>query len=120
MFISSWQDFDAQVELAPFGGAYERMPVPGAFHRVDWGMALASLSAAITEERPHRATGAHAAHVVEILDAVETSVRDGEAIDVTSTFVAPPAPAGARQTVPRATLTPRGTPRPRSVTKVSR
>ena len=39
--------------------------------------ALGELAAAIAEERPHRATGAHAAHVVEILDAVETSVREG-------------------------------------------
>ena len=70
MFISSWQDFDADVELAPFGGSYEPVPVPGAFHRVDWGRALGELSEAISEDRPHRATGAHAAHVVEILDAV--------------------------------------------------
>ncbi len=118
VFISSWQDFDAQVELAPFGGAYEQIPVPGAFHRVDWGKALAELAAAITEERPHRATGAHAAHVVEILDAVETSVREGKAVDVTSTFAAPPAPAGALQTAETdAIAAPR---RPRRVTKVSR
>ena len=98
LFMSSWQDFDAAVELAPFGGAYETVPVPGAFHGVDcgWhpsppptspfrcrrlprrrlGRALGELAAAIAEERPHRA-GAHAAHVVEILDAVETSVREG-------------------------------------------
>jgi predicted dehydrogenase len=92
LFISSWQGFDAAVELAPFGGDYEPVPVPGAFHRVDWGKALAELSDAISEQRPHRATGAHAAHVVEILDAVETSIRAGAAVDVTSTFTAPPAP----------------------------
>ena len=80
VFISSWQDFDAEVELAPFGGTYEQVPVPGAFHGVDWGKALAELSDAISEERPHRATGAHAAHVVEILDAVETSVREGKVV----------------------------------------
>ena len=95
-----------------------QIPVPGAFHRVDWGKALAELSAAITEDRPHRATGAHAAHVVEILDAVETSVREGKAVDVTSTFAAPPAPAGALQTAETdAIAEPR---RPRRVTKVSR
>ena len=92
VFISSWQDFDADVELAPFGGTYEPVPVPGAFRGIDWGKALAELSDAISEQRPHRATGAHAAHVVEILDAVETSIREGVAVDVTSTFVAPPAP----------------------------
>jgi predicted dehydrogenase len=92
VFISSWQDFDADVELAPFGGSYEPVPVPGAFHGVDWGRALAELSGAISEGRPHRATGAHAAHVVEILDAVNASIRDGVAVEVTSTFAPPPAP----------------------------
>ena len=80
LFMSSWQDFDAAVELAPFGGAYETVPVPGAFHGVDWARALGELADAIAEERPHRAGAAHAAHVVEILDAVEdvgTRGRDG-------------------------------------------
>jgi len=96
VFISSWQDFDADVELAPVGGSYEPVPVPGAFRGIDWGRALAELSGAISEERPHRATGAHAAHVVEILDAVNMSIRDGVAVDLTSTFAAPPAPVGIR------------------------
>lgn len=96
VFISSWQDFDADVELSPFGGSYEPVPVPGAFRGIDWGKALAELSDAISEQRPHRATGAHAAHVVEILDAVETSIRDGVTVAVTSTFAAPPAPMKSR------------------------
>ena len=88
--ISSWQDFDAAVELAPYGGTYEPVPVPGAFRGVDWGRALGELAAAISEERPHRATGAHAAHVVEILDAVETSIDERDArSSSTSTFPAP-------------------------------
>ena len=55
LFMSSWQDFDAAVELAPFGGAYEPVPVPDAFHGVDWARALGELADAIAEERPHRA-----------------------------------------------------------------
>ncbi len=98
LHISSWQDFDAAVELAPYGGAYEAVPVPHAFRGVDWGRALAELSAAISEQRPHRATGAHAAHVVEILDAVETSRHEGRAVELTSTFprTATPSEGGAR------------------------
>ena len=96
LFMSSWQDFDAAVELAPFGGAYEPVPVPGAFHGVDWARALGELADAIAEERPHRAGAAHAAHVVEILDAVETSVREGGTVEVTSSFIAPPAPTSRR------------------------
>ena len=95
LFMSSWQDFDAEVELAPFGGSYEPVPVPDAFHGVDWARALGELADAISEERPHRAGAAHAAHVVEILDAVETSVREGGTVEVTSSFIAPPAPTPA-------------------------
>ena len=69
--------------------------MPGAFHGVDWARALGELADAIAEERPHRAGAAHAAHVVEILDAVETSVREGGTVEVTSSFIAPPAPTAS-------------------------
>ncbi len=118
LFLSSWQDFDAAVELAPFGGTYETIPVPGAFHGVDWGRALGELADAIAEDRPHRASGAHAAHVVEILDAVETSVREGTTVEVTSSFVAPPAPTGARKPPARDALA--DSSQPRQVTEVIR
>jgi hypothetical protein len=116
--MSSWQDFDAAVELAPFGGTYETVPVPGAFHGVDWGRALGELADAIAEERPHRASGEHAAHVVEILDAVETSVREGTAVEVTSSFLAPPAPTAARSTPANGTVA--ATALPRQVSEVIR
>jgi hypothetical protein len=92
--------------------------VSAAFRGIDWGRALAELSAAISEQRPPRATGEHAAHVVEILDAVETSVRDGKAVDVTSTFAAPPAPTGARPAPAGDAVA--ATRRPRKVTQVIR
>jgi predicted dehydrogenase len=95
LFLSSWQEFDAAVELAPWGGSYERVAVANPFRGTDWGRALGELSDAIVSGRPHRATGAHAAHIVEILDAIATSAREGRAADVTSSFPLParlPAP----------------------------
>ena len=77
IFLSSWQDFDATVELARFGEAYEAVPVENAFPGTDWARALDDLSDAIVSGRPHRATGAQAAHIVEILDAVATSAAEG-------------------------------------------
>ena len=93
LFLSSWQDFDASVEVAPYGGEYEAVPVEGAFRGVDWGRALGELAAAIAEGRPHRATGAQAAHVVEILDAIRASCAEGRPVPVSSSFDAPPVPA---------------------------
>ena len=59
------------------------------FHGIDWGRALGDLSEAIVTGRPHRATGAQAAHVVEILDAITLSVAEGRAVEITSSFVRP-------------------------------
>jgi predicted dehydrogenase len=89
LFLSSWQDFDAAVELAPFGGSYEAVPVANAFRGTDWGRALGELSDAIRRGRPHRATGDHAAHIVEILDATVVSASEGRPVDITSSFPPP-------------------------------
>ncbi len=89
IFLSDWQEFDATVELAQFGEQYRTVPVENAFRGTDWGRALGDLSDAIGSGRPHRATGAHAAHIVEILDAITTSVAEGRAIEITSSFAPP-------------------------------
>jgi predicted dehydrogenase len=89
LFLSSWQEFDATVEYAPFGGSYEPVPVENPFRGTDWGRALRELAEAIATGRPHRATGAHAAHIVEILDAIATSATEGRAVDVASSFPQP-------------------------------
>jgi predicted dehydrogenase len=89
IFLSDWQEFDARVELAPYGEAYQVVPVENPFKGIDWGRALGDLSDAIGSGRPHRASGAHAAHIVEILDAISTSVSEGRPVEVTSSFAAP-------------------------------
>ena len=92
LFLESWQEFDARVEIAEFGGSYEPMPpLRPAFRGTDWGRALAELGDAVATGRPHRPAAGHAAHVVEILDAITTSMAESRTVPVTSTFV-PPAP----------------------------
>jgi predicted dehydrogenase len=90
--IESWQDFHAPVTATPFGGEpepvpYVREPYPG----IEWGRPVLDLVAAIEQDRPHRATGRQAAHVVEILDATRRSYRTGRPVEVHSEFD-PPAP----------------------------
>ncbi len=96
LFLSSWQEFDAPVELARNGQAYEPVPLVQAFRGTDWGRAVAELGQAIVEDRPQRSTGGHAAHVVEILDAIVASSSEGRPVDVRSSFEPPHAP-GPRQ-----------------------
>ena len=93
LFLSSWQNFDAAVEVAMNGEAPRPVALPHAFPGTDWGRAIAELSSAIAEHRPHRANGAHAAHVVEILDAIVASAAEGRPVDVTSSFQRVPVPS---------------------------
>ncbi len=92
LYLSSWQDFNATVEYADFGEQYEPVPLLKPPHEgTEWGRAIREMVEAIVQERPHRATGAQAAHVVEILEAVSHSIELGGPVEVHSTFT-PPTP----------------------------
>jgi predicted dehydrogenase len=90
--LGSFQDFDASVEVGPYGGAFEPVDLvrPG-FRGTAWARAVAEMAAAIGEGRPHRASAEQAAHVVEILEAAAASMRDGgRTIEISSSVVPPP------------------------------
>ncbi len=92
LYMDSWQNFNAAVEFGEFGKSYEPVPyVKEPYPGTEWGRAVVELGDAIAEGRPQRATGAQAAHVVEILAAIATSVKQGHPVDITSTF-SPPKP----------------------------
>lgn len=91
IFLATWASFDSRVEVAGVGKEYVRVPlVRPPYEGVDWSRTLVELEDAVREGRPHRASGAQAAHVVEILDAVHESVETGRAVAVESTFDPPP------------------------------
>jgi predicted dehydrogenase len=90
LYLPTWGEFDSRIELQQRGGEYAtvaplREPYPGN----DWSRALSDLAEAIDEGRPHRATGEHAAHVVEALEAAKLSADQGGSVDVRSTFARP-------------------------------
>jgi predicted dehydrogenase len=90
--LGSFQDFDASVEVGPYGGSYEPLALvrPG-FPGTAWARGVAEMAASISEGRPHRASAEQAAHVVDILDAARASMAAaGKAFTVTSTFQRPP------------------------------
>jgi predicted dehydrogenase len=90
--ISSFQDFDATVEVGPYGGAFAPIElVRPPFRGTAWARGLADLVQAIAEDRPHRASAEQAAHVVDILDAAAVSiVGDGRRVPVESSVPMPP------------------------------
>lgn len=90
LYLSSWQSFDAAVEFAAFGGQYQPLPyLKKPYHGTEWGRAALDMSEAIKYNRPHRATGQQAAHVVEILEAISKSLDLGGPVEVQSEFTAP-------------------------------
>ncbi|HNC24363.1 MAG TPA: Gfo/Idh/MocA family oxidoreductase [Opitutaceae bacterium] len=92
VYLGSFQGFNASVEFAPFGGKYEPVPlIRSPFEGVEFARAVDDMTQAMLAGRPQRASGSQAAHVVEILEAVGNSMKNGGAVAVNSSFV-PPAP----------------------------
>jgi predicted dehydrogenase len=92
LYLATWDVFDARLELKPRRGEYAPVPpLRPAYQGVDWSRPLVDLAEALEEGRPHRMGAEHAAHVVEVLEAVERSIEQGAAVDVRSAFP-PPAP----------------------------
>lgn len=92
IYLRSWQNFDSLIEFAPYGRPYEAVtPVRPPFTGTEWSRGVVEMVEAIHAGRPQRATGAQAAHVVEIMEAIKTSYTQGKPVAVTSDFP-PPAP----------------------------
>ncbi len=91
LYLDSFQDFAAPVELAGYRAPYQPLPyVRPPYAGTEWGRAVVEMAEAIAEGRPQRATGAQAAHVVEILCAIRQSYQEGRPVAVTSNFTPPP------------------------------
>lgn len=90
--LDRWDVFDTGVWFAPLeqrDGA-TRVPllrpgVPG----IEFGRGIVELAQAIQENRPHRAQGAQAAHVLEVMEAIHACLGDGRPRAIHSTFDAP-------------------------------
>ena len=92
LYLESFQEFDSALQVAPFGGTFEDVPlVRPPYQGTAWARGVAEMAAAIGEGSPHRASAELASHIVEILDGVAASRADaGTVIQMTSTFEAPP------------------------------
>ncbi len=95
LYLSSWHNFDGTVEFAEYGQPYAPVPLLKEAYqgssKVEWGRAVLDMAKAIVAKRPHRATGEHAAHVVDILRAITRSMERNEPVQIRSDFM-PPAP----------------------------
>jgi predicted dehydrogenase len=91
LYLATWGEFDSRLETSVDGSTYTPVPlVREPYHGIGWSRALVDLADALEEGRPHRAGAEHAAHVVEIVDAIEAAAAGGGPVEVRSTFVPPP------------------------------
>ena len=93
LYLSNWHDFNGTVEYADFGGEYTPVPYVKEPYRgprtIEWGRAVLDMAHAIAQNRPHRATGEQAAHVVEILCAIKESLETNKSVSLSSGFRQP-------------------------------
>ena len=90
LWLPTWSDANSRLLQQPREGEYEPVPlVRPPFEGVDWGRGLVDLAHALDEDRPHRSSGEHGAHVAEVLNAAEASVVTGGPVDVGSSFPRP-------------------------------
>jgi len=91
LVLSHWHGFDSEVKF----GLFDHLPDPvklvkDPYKGCEWGRALVELGEAMDAGRPHRAQGAHAAHVIEIMCAIQSSMQnDGVPVPVYSSFAQP-------------------------------
>jgi predicted dehydrogenase len=91
LWMPTWGESDSRLLRTTNGEDYEDVPLlRPAYAGFDWSLALVDLAEAIRDGRPHRMGAEHAAHVVDVLNAAERSVRDGGAVEVSSSFDPPP------------------------------
>ena len=93
LWLASWAESDSRLQITTDfnGDNYEPVPLlREPYHGIDWGRALVDLAGAVDDGREPRASGAHAAHVVEVLNAVQESARVGGPVAVESSFDPPP------------------------------
>lgn len=87
--LDRWDSFDSGIYHAGInhhGSPQRLVPLRPPAEGIEFARGLSDLAEALRENRPHRTTGEHAAHVVEIAEAINESIKTGKAIEITSVF----------------------------------
>ncbi len=89
LYLSRWDEPNAKLEVADFGEPYEPHPLLRDSSGLEWGRGVRESAQAMLENRPARVTGDQAAHVVDILEAVSRSIKEGGRVEIGSSFPPP-------------------------------
>jgi len=91
--------FGGEVQVAKAGGEWQTMPlthghVEGEFRSIG----VADMATAIVTNRPHRASGTLALHVLEVTEAFQTSAEEGRRVKIESRVERPAMMPAGRDT----------------------
>lgn len=91
LVLGHWFMFDSTVEAAAFGEPLQPVPLvrPGYKGGAEWARCIVEMAEAIAEGRRPRATGEHAAHVIEVICAINSSMKEERPVEVRSDFPPP-------------------------------
>ena len=90
LYLGSAYKYSAPVEFIEFGGEPSLIPpLREPYDGTEYARGLEDLAEAILQNKPHRATGDHAAHTIEIMEAIDTSIATKQTVDVHSNFRQP-------------------------------
>jgi predicted dehydrogenase len=90
LWMPTWGESNSRLLRTEDGEDYEAVPLlRPAYAGFDWSLALLDLAEAIRDDRPHRMSAEHAAHVVEVLNGADASRRQGGPVQIDSSFDPP-------------------------------
>jgi predicted dehydrogenase len=99
MLVPDPNRFGGEVLVAGTGGDWQAMPlthghVEGEFRSIG----VADMASAILNDRPHRASGALAFHVLEVMEAFQTSADEGRRVKIENRVERPAMLPAGRET----------------------
>ena len=91
LYLGSGHDFSSPLEFIEIGGQPSSIPpIRSGYDGTEYARGLEEIADAILNDRPHRASAEHAAHVIEVMEAIDTSIKTNHSIEVSSSFTQPP------------------------------
>lgn len=88
--LEQFQKFDSQIELSRSTKDIRQIPcIRPTPQGINYSRGIEDMASAIEEGRLHRASGEHAAHVIEIMDGISKSITENKMIEIRSSFIKP-------------------------------
>jgi predicted dehydrogenase len=90
LLVPDPNQFGGEVKIAKPRGEWENVPVSLPFADANYrSLGVADMAHAILGDRPHRASGELALHVLEVMEAFATAAREQTIVDITTTVERP-------------------------------